>query len=86
MKRQSFTSNPPSAVCAGFFYQICQLLYTFDPSLTMQLSTPGIKIPSPWVPIGLCMPSLPHLPKIVYEDLSRGLKAKHMLKGERLAK
>ena len=29
------------------------------------------------------MPSLPHVPKIVYENISRGLKAKHMLKREK---
>ena len=46
----------------------------------MQLSTSGIKIPFSWVPIGLCIPSLLHCPTTRYQDLSRGLKAKHMLK------
>ena len=75
MTRKSLRSSPPSAVCAGFFStkfgNYCTLC-------NCQLQ--AIKIPFLLVPIGLCISSLPHLTRIVYQDLSSGLKAKHMLK------
>ena len=76
--RQVITSNPPSAVCAGFFTKFGN----YWTLLILDNATVNSRHQDPlsWQPIGLCTPSLLDCPTTRYQYLSRGLKAKHMLK------
>ena len=78
MITQSLTSNPPSAVCAGFLTKLgnyCTLLILDNATVYSRHQDP-LSLGCHWALHSITVP----LAENLYQDLSRGLKVKHMLK------
>ena len=75
--RQALVSNPPSAVCAGFFAKFGNYwtLLILDNATVNSRHQDPLLLGAHW----LCIPSLLHCPTTRYQIFC-GLKAKHMLK------